>query len=316
VAEYRPGPPRRGHGSGRREQPHRLGPGLEQRGGARSPGGARGEHVVDEHDPSRGALRLEHPAHRLAPRSRPAASLRSRVPEAPDERDGRHAQPGGDRPRERPGLVVAARREPLSGQRHPRDGARRPRDSGTHVMALGVHGTSAHASVIATPSAPATARNPPNFNRWIERRIGPSNPNGARAIAMASGGQSRHEVTGRDAGAPHRSHHGGESTTSCERHARQNGHDPEPQPAHRLGNSTSSNAASTRRRYPALPTPGVTGARCRSPPPNPCRAPSARPAAPRRSASTGTPSPCRVRSPRRTPARAPLADAHQRTAST
>src|SRR5512132_4578043 len=121
-------------------------------------------------------------------------------------------------------------------------------------MALGVHGTSAHASVIATPSASATARNPPNFNRWIERRIGPSNPNGARAIAIASGGQSRHEVTGRDAGAPHRSHHGGESTTSSQRHARQNGHGPEPHPAHRLGNSTSSKEASTRRRYLAQPT--------------------------------------------------------------
>jgi hypothetical protein len=112
-------------------------------------------------------------------------------------------------------------------------------------MALGVHGMSAHVSVIATPSASATARHPPNFNRWIARRIGPSNPNGARAIAMASGGQSRHDATGREAGAPHRSHHGGEITTSSERHEEQNGQGPEPHPAHRLGNSTSRSGAGT-----------------------------------------------------------------------
>jgi hypothetical protein len=100
--------------------------------------------------------------------------------------------------------------------------------------------------VIATPSASATARHPPNFNLWIARRIGPSNPNGARAIAIASGGQSRHEATERDAGAPQRSHHGGARTTSSERHAEQNGHGPEPHPAHRLGKSASRNGAGTR----------------------------------------------------------------------
>ena len=215
MAEYRPGPPRRGNRSGRGEQPDGLGAGLEQRARADPAGGARGEHVVDEHDQARALARAW---------SYPRAASRSR-------------------------------------------------DSGTHVMALGVHETSAHACAIAPASASATARHPPNFSRWIERRIGPSNPNGARAIAIVSGGQSRHAATGRAAGAPHRSHHGGDSTTSSDRHASQNGHGPEPQPAHRFGNSTSSNGASTRGRYLAPPTRDATAGGCRPTLPNPCRDP-------------------------------------------
>ncbi len=261
MAEYRPGPPRRGNRSGRREQPDHLGAGLEQHARARPAGGARGEHVVDEHDPARD-VRSAANTPRIASR-RAAAPRRACGPGSPRRRtSGTAGTPSR-------GATARASARAWS---YPR-AASRSRDSGTHVTALGVHATSAHASAIAPPSASATARHPPNFSRWIARRIGPSNPNGARAIAIASGGQSRHAATGRAAGAPHRSHHGGDNTTSSDRHASQKGHGPEPQPAHRLGNSTSSNGASTRGRYPAPPTRGATGGGCRPRLPNPCRDP-------------------------------------------
>jgi hypothetical protein len=304
VAEYRPGPPRRGHGPGRRQQPHRLGPRLEQRGGTRSAGGARGEHVVDEYDPSRSALGPEHAAHRLAPRGRPAASLRSRVPEAPNERDGRYAQPGSDRPCERPGLVVAARRQPLSGQRNPRERARRPRDVGPGLghrdperIRDGAPPPELQAVDRATDRPVEAERRPRDRDRV--RRTVPARSDGARrrrTASLAPRWREHHELrTARGAERPRsrtasRTPFGEQHVEQRERHA---------------GG-----------RYPALPTPGLTAAGCRAPPPSPCRVPSARPAVLRRSASTGTPSPCRVRSPRRTPARAPAADARRRTAST
>jgi len=165
--------------------------------------------------------------------------------------------------------------------------ASRSRETGTQVTALGVQGTSAHASTMAPASASATARHPPNFSRWTARRIGPSNPNGARAIAMGSGGQSRHATVERGAGAPHRSHHGGDRTTSSEPHLAQNGHGPEPHPAHRFGNNASSSEAATAR---TLPRPDdtrprrPTARRCRRTSPTPCRVPSAPRAGPRRCA--------------------------------
>jgi hypothetical protein len=101
---------------------------------------------------------------------------------------------------------------------------------------------------IASPSASATERQPPNFSRCTARRTGPSNPKGARAIAIDEGGQSRQWETGRGEGAPHRSHRGSPRTTSSARHAAQKGHGPEPHPAHRLGNSVSSSGANTAER--------------------------------------------------------------------
>jgi len=163
--------------------------------------------------------------------------------------------------------------------------ASRSRESGTQVTALGVHGTSAHDSTMAPARASATARHPPNFSRWTVRRIGPSNPNGARAIAIGSGGQSRHAILARGAGAPHRSHHGGDSTTSSERHLAQNGHGPEPHPAHIFGNNASSSEAATARTLPRTadtPSRRPTAGRCRPRPPTPCRVPSTPRAGPRR----------------------------------
>jgi hypothetical protein len=260
VAEYRPGPPRRGNRSGRREQPDRLGAGLEQHARARPAGGP----VVSTSSTSR--TRPETPSAANTPRiasRRAAAPRRACGPGSPRRRtSGTAGTPSR-------GATARASARAWS---YPR-AASRSRDSGTHVTALGVQATSAHAWAIALPSASATARHPPNFSRWIERRIGPSNPNGARAMAIASGGHSRHSATGRAAGAPHRSHHGVDSTTSSDRHASQNGHGPEPQPAHRLGNSTSSSGASTRGRYPAPPTRDATAGGCRPTLPNPCRDP-------------------------------------------
>ena len=143
----------------------------------------------------------------------------------------------------RPSLGATARAS-ASAWSYPR-AASRSRESGTQAIALGAHDTSVQTWTIASANASATARHPPNFSRWIARRTGPSNPNGARAISIGSGGQSRQVGVGRGAGAPHRSHHGGDRTTSSDRHAAQNGHGPDPHPAHRLGNKASSSAAST-----------------------------------------------------------------------
>ena len=271
VAEYRPRPPCRGHGSSRGEQANGLGPGPQQRRSARPSRRAGGEHVVDEHDRARCLLGREHPAHRLATRGRASARLRSGVADTSEEREGWRTDHGCHRSRER-----------APGRTH---GPRAGRASGTQVTALGVHGTSAHASTMAPARASATARHPPNFSRWTARRIGPSNPNGARAIAIGSGGQSRHAILAREAGAPHRSHHGGDSTTSSERHLAQNGHGPEPHPAHRFGNNASSSEAATARTLPRpadRPSRRPTAGRCRPRPPTPCRVPSAPRAGPRR----------------------------------
>jgi hypothetical protein len=261
VVEYRPGPPGRGHGPGSREHPHRLGTGLEQRGGARSSGGARGEHVVDEHDPARGALGLEDPAHRLASRSPPAASLRSRVPEAPDEWDGWYTQPGGDRPRERPGLVVAARGEPLSGQRHPREGARRPRDVGPRLghrgpqcIRDGAHPPELQPVDRATDRTVEPERRPRDRDRF--GRTVPARGDGARCRRAASLTPRWREHdqlrTAREAERPRP--RTAPRTSLGEQHVEQGGqHAP-----------TLSRATDTR---------GVTEAGCRPPPPNPCRGP-------------------------------------------
>jgi len=126
VAEYRPRPPCRGHGSSRGEQAHGLGPGREQRGRALASRRARGEHVVDEHHRSRCLLGREHPPHRLTTRRRASARLGSRVADTPEEREGRRTDPGCNRSRERSRLVVPTGREPVARERDPGDRARRP----------------------------------------------------------------------------------------------------------------------------------------------------------------------------------------------
>ena len=262
MAEYRPRPPRRGNRSGRREQPDRLGAGLEQHARAR-PAVAP---VVSTSSTSRtrpgAALGREHPAHRLAPGGRAAAGLRTRVAETTEQRHGRYADPGRDRPRERPRLVVPARGEPLSGQRHPRDGARRPRHIGPRL--------GHRAPERIGDGAPSPELQP--VDRTTDRSVEPERRAGDRDRVGRTVPARR---LGRAAGAPHRSHHGGDSTTSSERHLAQNGHGPEPQPAHRLGNSASSSGASTRGRYPAPAdtTRRPTAGGCRPRPPNPCRDP-------------------------------------------
>ena len=154
---------------------------------------------------------------------------------------------------------------------YPRSASRR-RASGTHVTASAAGGSTA---TMASASAAATLRQPENFNRWMAARAGPAYRNGDRATVTGGGGQSRQRSTETGPGRPHRSHQGGPSTSSCARHASQNGQRPAPQPAQRGGNTTSSPHERTAGRYRAPPTrrgalaaararwaPGGRGRRC------------------------------------------------------
>jgi hypothetical protein len=133
---------------------------------------------------------------------------------------------------------------------YPRSASRR-RASGTQVTASAAGGSMA---TMAPASAFATLRQPENFNRWMAARAGPAYRNGDRATLTGGGGQSRHRSTLTGSGLPHRSHHGGPSTSSAARHASQNGQRPVPQPAHRGGNTTSRPQERTKERYRAPPT--------------------------------------------------------------
>jgi hypothetical protein len=152
------------------------------------------------------------------------------------------------RARVRSGEGPRAGRGPRARPAGPSDAApvrRRRRDSGTHVTASAGPGATC---AIAAPSASATPRHPENFSRCTEERTGPSNRKGARERASGAGGQSLHEGTWPDAGDPHRSHHGGASGTTRRMHSAQKGQAPEPHPAQRRGNTTSSTRPSIGRR--------------------------------------------------------------------
>ena len=100
---------------------------------------------------------------------------------------------------------------------------------------------------MARPRASATDRHPSNFSLSSAARIGPAYRNGALATASGGGGQCRHEASSSSAGSPHREYPGGDGATTSPRQTWQNGHCPEPHPAHRIGKKTSSTRASTAR---------------------------------------------------------------------
>jgi hypothetical protein len=82
---------------------------VEERLGARGGGGAGREHVVDQQDPRRGAVdRGEHPAHRLATGVATPPSLWTGISDPREQARRMHAEPGGNRERESPCLVVTA----------------------------------------------------------------------------------------------------------------------------------------------------------------------------------------------------------------
>ncbi len=117
-------------------------------------------------------------------------------------------QPAADGAGERPRLVVAALGEPPPCERHPRDRVGRGRIDRDH--GVGERGGDAP---------------PPRELQSMDRARAPA-PRTRTARARRStgdGGQSSQRATARG-GRPHRSHHGGASTSSAARHRPQNGH--------------------------------------------------------------------------------------------
>ena len=218
-----------------------AGAGRRERFGARRDRRPGREDVVDEQDPS-GAARVASKLPRIAARrsAPPPPRLRTRV----IARGGASARPGIARRRpspdgERPGLVVSALGQPSTRQRHPRDDV-----DGWQIVARGDR----------AERAPATSRHPENLRRCTARRAGPSKRNGERADVTGSGGQSRQKSPARGTDVRIGRTRDARAPRAPPLQPEQNGHGPSPHPAHRRGNTTSSDRASTERRYRPPPT--------------------------------------------------------------